>query len=182
MVAVVVEDGTGKANADSYISEADAVTYLGLRGDTVFAALSAVNQAVMLRKATDYMVQVFRLRWKGSRVSINQALDWPRNFVFLDDYGNTEGQYGYGAAGLVVLNNVVPTEITHACALLALRANSGDLAPDVSRVVKRRKIDTIETEYEAGSVPWKSYRAVVNLLTPYISSMSVGPAVPLVRC
>jgi hypothetical protein len=182
MTAVVVEDGTGKANADSYISETDAVTYLGLRGDTIFAALSAANQAVMLRKATDYMVQSFRFRWKGSRVSTTQALDWPRNFVFLDDIGNIECQYGYGAAGYVVLNNVVPAEISHACAMLALIANDGPLAPDISRLVKRRKIDVIETEYDTTAPPWKTYRAVAMTLSPYLSSMSAGPAVPLVRC
>ena len=68
-MAIVVEDGTGKSTAESYISVADASTYHTARGNTAWAALTtdALREAA-LRKATDFMRQVYRSRWQGYKV------------------------------------------------------------------------------------------------------------------
>lgn len=181
MAAVVVENGNGLANADGYISEANADVFLSSRGDAIFHALSLTVQGNLLRQATDFMVQTYRYRWRGARVSITQALDWPRNFVILEDFGNNQSQYGYGYPGAVVDSNIVPTEIQRACAMLALIANDGALAPILSRVVRSRKVDVIETVYEPSAPPYKVYRAVAMTLSPYLSPLSSGTIVQLVR-
>ena len=52
-MSLVVEDGTGKADAESYISVADADTYHSNRGNTDWAALTTTEKEQLLRGATD---------------------------------------------------------------------------------------------------------------------------------
>ena len=73
-MSLIVEDGTGKSNAESYISVADADTYHSNRDNTDWAALTTAEKERLLRIATDYMVAVYRLRWDGYRyVKIGRA-------------------------------------------------------------------------------------------------------------
>ena len=57
-MTLVIEDGTGKSNAESYISVADADTYHSNRGNTDWAALTTAEKERLLRIATDYRVCV----------------------------------------------------------------------------------------------------------------------------
>jgi hypothetical protein len=66
-MTLTVEDGTGKADAESYISVADADTYFTARNNATWAALSTSDKEAALRKATDYMLQAYRVRWAGMR-------------------------------------------------------------------------------------------------------------------
>ena len=67
-MSLEVEDGTGKATAESYISVVDASTYFTARAVTAWAALAsdALREAA-LRKATEYMIATYRDRWQGVR-------------------------------------------------------------------------------------------------------------------
>lgn len=165
MTAVVVEDGTGKINADSYISVADAATYHADRGND--AAWDALNdQDAALRLATQHMQEMYRLRWAGSRTSISQALDWPRAMVPLPD---APFAYGYGSLTTYVPNNVIPIEVKQACAELALRTGSGPLAPDLSRATVSEEVGPIKVTYDKSSAEYTRFRAVDALLTPYLT-------------
>jgi hypothetical protein len=148
------EDGTAKANAESLITVADADTYFTGRGITNWATLSTTEKEQALRRATDYMEQVYGLKWKGERTKHTQALSWPR--------------YDVCANGFDVDSDVVPVPVQRACAEMALRAAAGELAPDVGRLAKRETVDVITVEYESGAVPYVRYRAVDNLLAPYL--------------
>jgi len=79
-MALVVEDGTGKSNAESYLSVADCDTYHTNMGNTGWAGDATVKE-VALRKATKFLDNKFRLRWKGTRTNEDQALAWPRSNV-----------------------------------------------------------------------------------------------------
>ena len=81
-MSLIVEDGTGRADAESYASVSVADAYHTARGNTAWAALAttALKEAA-LRKATDYLGQTYGLRWKGYRMTTTQALDWPRELV-----------------------------------------------------------------------------------------------------
>lgn len=156
-MSLVVEDGTGLANAESYISVANADAYFTARGNATWAAITTTAlKEEALRRATDYMVQVYRQRWQGYRMTDTQALDWPRSGVVVDAYRYVD-------------TDEVPTEVAHACAELAVRASAGELVSDLSRVARRVKVDVIETEYEPGSLH-KSYPAVSRLLAPFLKS------------
>ena len=149
-MALIVEDGTGKADAESFISVADADAYFAARGVTAWAALSTAAKEEALRKATDYMQQQYRGRWKGWRNTAAQALEWPRAGVLDDD----PMQLAY----LPV--DQVPVEVQRACAELASRASAADLSPDLERAQLKVNVGPVGVEYDPMSPEQVRYRAV----------------------
>ena len=119
-MAVVVENGTGLANADSYVSVAEADAYATAYGNTTWAGATAPEKEAALRRATRYVDGRYAGRWPGYKLNgRTQALAWPRKSV-LDSYGGT------------VASNEVPREIVSATIEVALReqVDPGALAPD----------------------------------------------------
>lgn len=169
---LIVEDGTVVAGAESYISVADANTYHAARGNTNWATISEAEAEQALRRATDYLVQVYRLKWDGVRFSGAQALDWPRSFVRNKDqsFGNLYPIVGY----FYYPSDYIPPELKNACAEMAFKAASGELAPDLDKTVIKEKIDVLEVEYDKNSLQYKRYRAIDNMLAPFLSSGSSG--------
>lgn len=158
---MIVEDGTGLANADSYASVAEAVTYFGSRGKADDWD-GVDDQEAALVKATDYMEHVYRLRWLSYRTTSVQALSWPRAWVPIPD---APGGYGVGSLATYVPNNVVPTEVKRACMELALRSASAELAPDLDRKVLSETVGPLSTQYDPSSPPYKIYRDVDMMLS-----------------
>jgi hypothetical protein len=75
---LIVEDNTGLANAESYISVADADVYLANMGRTSWAAATTAAKEIALRKATQYIDTAYSFR--GARVRGDlQALEFPRD-------------------------------------------------------------------------------------------------------
>lgn len=169
-MALIVEDGTGKPDAESYISVAAAITYHAARGNAAWAAIASDTiREQLLRKATEYMMQNYRGRWAGSRVGSVQALDWPRAWVPIPDL-----PYGYGSFPSYVPPTVIPVEVQRACAELALMANTGDLAPNLDRKTRREKVDVIEVEYADDAAEYVRYRAVDMMLRTYLVGSPVS--------
>lgn len=158
-MALITEDGTGKADAESLCSVADASTYHSNRGNAAWAALASDEiREQCLRKATDYMQQVYREQWKGWRTSFTQALDWPRQSVIIRDY----------PLDAVVLLNIVPPEIKNACAELALKAATETLAPDLARTESEVAVGPLKVKYDSAAPEYKRYRAIDMLLSPFL--------------
>lgn len=158
-MALVVEDGSGLANAESYIAVADADARHSALGNTAWAGFDTTTKEQLLRQATEYMLQAYRDRWQGYRQTTTQALDWPRNSVIVDEF-------------VEVSATIVPTPVKNACADLALRASSADLAEDLTRGVIRSKVGPIETEYDRASPQGTRYRAVEMALAPFLKGSS----------
>src|SRR5688572_6043385 len=75
---LVVEDGTGLANADSYVSLAQADAYHITLGNTGWAGTNELKEQA-LRRATRYIDFFYYDRWSGVRLNgRDQALQWPR--------------------------------------------------------------------------------------------------------
>lgn len=163
-MTLIVEDGTGKSTAESYISVADADTYHSNRGNTDWAALTTAEKERLLRIATDYMVAVYRLRWDGYRYVNTQSLDWPRIYVPVRDICSVNAFPQY------VDFDVVPTQVQNACAEFALKANSETLLADQDQVTIREKVGPIEVEYDKFSPQFKRYLQIENLLSIYFAS------------
>lgn len=72
---LIIEDGTVVAGADSFISLADARTLADKYGWSLPVDDAEAEQA--LRNGAQY-VDLQESRYSGSRVSIDQALSWPR--------------------------------------------------------------------------------------------------------
>lgn len=169
-MALIVETGAIVAGADSYISAADATAFLTSRGSG--DAWDAVDDKdAALRKATDYMVQAYRHRWKGTRVSKDQTLDWPRAWVQVDDL---EGLY---AGAYYLPNNVVPEEVKQVCAELALQSNTAPLNPVLQRAKSEVKVGEIEIIYDPNSPEAPRYRAMDQRLSAYLNSTSMSKLV-----
>lgn len=174
-MALIVEDGTAKSDAESFISVSDADTYQSNRGNATWAALTTTQKEQLLRKATDYMEQVYRERWKGLRKTASQALSWPREWVPREDYYAVDSAIPDSVDGtFYYASNVVPTEVKNSCAELAYKANSADLAPDIDRVTKREKLGPMEVEYQDYGKPYKTFRNVDNFLSVLLKSSGSG--------
>jgi hypothetical protein len=175
-MALIVETGTGLADAESYATLAQADDYHAARGITLWATMSEAEREQALRRATDYMVQAYRTRWAGVRKTDTQALDWPRYDVPRRD---GPGALLYGPS--FYPSDAVPVEVRNACAELAYRGAAGPLMADKTRsnYVTREKVDVIEVEYAAWAPTSESYRAVEALLSPMLTTS--GASVRLVR-
>lgn len=115
-MALVVEDGTAKTDAESYITVAAADAYHSARGNAAWTGADSVKEAA-LRKAAAFIDGRYRDRWRGSRRTKDQALAWPRVKVVDSD-------------GFPVASNVLPTAVAQACAEAALLVVAGtDLTP-----------------------------------------------------
>jgi len=163
-MSLIVEDGSGLPNSESYVSVAEADTYHSNRGNTDWAALTTTQKEQLLRGATDYMVAVYRLRWDGYRYVNTQALDWPRIYVPVRDICSVNAYPEY------VDFDIVPTLVKNACAELALKANTETLLDDQGQVTIREKVGPIEVEYDKFSPQYKRYLQVENSLSIYFAS------------
>ncbi len=129
-MALITEDGTGLATAESYISEADADTYHSNFGHTDWTGTSAEKEEA-LRNATQFLDTKFLGRWRGQRLTQAQALAWPRsNVVDADEW--------------FVESDEVPTAIARATAELALHALTEDLLPPITAPVGSLKFSAIK--------------------------------------
>jgi hypothetical protein len=168
---LIVENGTGLANAESYISVAEANAYHAARGNTNWATISTGEAEQALRRATDYIEQVYRLRWQGNRVNSTQALSWPRAFVQPMDYQFSSTAFFLGGFYYLPADEV-PQEVKNACAEMAFKAAGGELASDLTQGIIREKVDVLEVQYDPNSPQYTRYRSIDNLLRPFLTGGS----------
>lgn len=160
-MALIVEDGSGVAAANSYVSVAEARAWVGVRGLALPSGDSAVEQ--LLLKAMD-LVESYRSQFSGAKSSASNPLQWPRTGASLD--------------GVELESDVIPAELKSALIQLAYEAQSTELQPTGSgREVVREKIDVIETEYAkrgSGSIAPQFNKALAFLQPLLRSSGAFG--------
>lgn len=167
-MTLVVETGSGSATANSYATVEDANEYVSLRRLTGWGTLTTQAREAALVAATDYLEEVYASLWQGQRVSQDQALSWPREYVV--------------AHGFPVASNVVPGPVSKACIILAVKVAQGQvLLEDQGQRVIREKIDVIETEYSEFSDPRTRYLQVDHSLTPYLEGGSASDSFKQIR-
>jgi len=163
-MALTVEDGTGLAAAESYISEADADTYFGERGSpTAWTGLASAAKESALRYATEWLDGQFD--WVGTVVNFStpQALGWPRNNAS-DHEARTLASTSVPAR---VEDATCEVALAHAgTALNATQARGGQ--------VVREKVGSIEVEYQPGAPAEESLPHVVRMLRGYGTPKSSG--------
>lgn len=169
---LVVETGAGVTGADSYGTLAQLAAHHVSRGNMDWAALSAYQQEVAARKAANYMLQNYRMSWKGVRMTGTQGLDWPRGYVYRESFLNgASSSFPY-----LVDDDIVPTEVFQAFADLAFKASTDELNPDLDRGVISETVGPISTTYDTNSPQQRRYRAIDMLLRPLLvgNGVSVG--------
>lgn len=135
-MTIIVEDGTGLADAESYASVAYADAYFSSRNVSNWDGSDAHKEG-LLRIATEYIDSVFGQRFKGTRNTITQALQWPRDGVSVD--------------GFDLDSDVIPVNLMRATCEIAMQANHTDLLPNLEQAVIREKVDVLEVEYDSSS-------------------------------
>lgn len=164
---MIVENGTGKADANSFTSVAFADLYFSARNRAEWALLSADAKEAALILATDYIEATYSQGWKGQKATAAQALSWPRAYVVID--------------GFDVSATHIPPVLMNAVCELALRASAGPLIEDQGQRVVKEKIDVIETQYADASDPQKRYPLVTRMLAPLTQSVMDGGGFQTVR-
>lgn len=155
---LIVETGTGSATAESLCSVTAADTHHSDRGNTTWASLATAAKEQALRKATEYMFQVYSLRWAGYRMTATQALDWPRAYV---------PRIPSMTGNLYYADDAVPVEVQRACAELALKASAGTLLADLTQQKNSVTVGPISTTYDKYSPQTKRYSSIDAMLHPY---------------
>lgn len=134
-MALVIEDGTGVAGANTYITLAEAKSYATDRGEGFTASDPEIETFII--NAKDYL-ESFRSQFSGQKVSPSQALQYPRLKTTVDN--------------VAFPSDAIPVELKNAqCQLAIDYAAQGDLMPSTDGyAVAREKVDVIEVDYATG--------------------------------
>lgn len=130
-VEFVVEDGSGKSDATSYITKAEFTQYWENRG-TDYSSLANATLEALLNLSTQYLDSNYR--WLGGITDQTQALMWPR--------------YGlYDTKGYVVTNDKIPTELKNAlCEIAGYQQENGDLL-SINKGVASKRIGPVSVTF-----------------------------------
>lgn len=160
-MAVVVEDGTGLATANTLIAAADVTAFWADRGgNATWTALSSPEKDARVVLATDYLLTNPRYkRIRGTKKTATQRLMWPRTGCFERD-------------GLEVPDDEVPQAWKDAVSLLAPLATSlPALLPDLSRGgrIKSEALTGVGSRTYADNAPVGTVIQYVDgLLLPFL--------------
>jgi hypothetical protein len=177
-MALTVEDGTGLAGAESYISVADADTYHSVRGQATWTGADGLKEEA-LRRATLFIDARYGPRFSGVRYrGRDQALMWPR--------AGAEDIEGWG-----IDHDEVPLEIARATAEAALRelVEPGFLSPDVTissaGQVIEKTVGPLTLKFAEGTATDRTrplVQIIDDILAPLLRGLGGGfGGVPIVR-
>ena len=159
-VTVVVEDGTGLSNANSYVSVADLRDYFAVVPDA--AAFHTLTDDVL----SQYVVWATRTLdqktfWQGYRATDTQILEWPRKYV-TDKYGNT------------VASNIVPLQVKAVTYELArwLKDNDPADGQDVQSL-KQITVDVVDIVFQDQTTQ-TSWPTIFNQIIDGLGRVNVG--------
>lgn len=138
-MAFTVEDGTGVANANSYVTTAFVDAHHSDRGRADWAGLNVGEKQRYAILASDYVDLRFGPRFRGYRRGTTQGLEWPRLDAVDDDGHLLQG---------------VPNLLQKAVAEYALiAARQGELAPNPDLPVPNEALeDGVSTTSPTGEL------------------------------
>lgn len=147
-VNLIVEDGTGLPDSNSYCDLDYALEYCTMKGYTSWQSLSENEQKVFIIRGTEFVDNFFN--WRGRKGKGSQALSFPRIDVYDDD------QY---------LIHGIPEKLKKACLEAAfLNSTSGSdtlfATKDENGAIKRQKVDSLEVEYFSNQQNETNFNAV----------------------
>ena len=165
---LVVEDGTGLIDADTYVSVAEADAYHLLYGNAAWVDIDAERKEVLLRRATRDLDIMFGSRYKGSVYITTQSLAWPR----LVSYANSGiSRYLKDAVSELAL-------VEHTTDVLGPDDFSGNIKSTTKKVGALEK--SVEYFGPTGSVAKNKMTKVYALMSGLLGTSS-GHYVTLVR-
>lgn len=171
-MALVVEDGTGKEDADSYVELADAVAYAAARGLTFPASPAGPAEAALIR-ATAAIDATYRARFPGQRTNGRaQSLEWPR-------------KYAGDAAGEPIADDEIPQEVINATCEAAVRelSSPNSMMPDLERggQIKSLQAGSVAIEYGSNATAQTTFSLIDGILSSLIGGGNGGLFATAVR-
>lgn len=145
--AVVVENGSIVAGANSYVTVAEMEQFAEDRGYTWVGG----HVDTFLFRAMDWLESQ---RYQGWIKNETQPLLWPRYNVIYRDYE--------------LSSDTIPELLKKAQMTLAMEINRGfDPLAVITQAVKREKVDVLEVEYQDGTSTF-SIRSVNSIIRPLL--------------
>ena len=137
-MALVIEDGSLVAGADSFVTVAEVRAFAEARASDSNLPAADADVEPLVRQAGDY-IEALRDDFQGAKITKDQSLQFPRYNVFVDGFE-------YDA-------DEIPPVLKSAQCQLAIDASGGvDLQPTGDgQPIKKEKVDVLETEYFTGS-------------------------------
>lgn len=169
-MAFTVEDGTGVANANSYVSLAYADAYFADRANAVWDAIATdAEKESLLVQATDYVEVLYARRFIGEMALATNPLSWPR--INTGDY-----------LDVAYADDEIPEPLKKGVCLYALQAKSGPLMPvpvvddsGLTVVTTRKAVGPIEKEFRVAGA---SGRAQLTRSYPMPDAMMTTLLIP----
>ena len=170
-LTLIKEDGTGRADANSYASAADCDAYhSGHLYATSWTGATADNKAAALVMASRVIDAEFQ--FNGAKASAAQALQWPRSDCRDPDAVATSSSSG------VVASNVVPKAVLDATCELARELLTLDrTAAPPGEGIASDWTSTAGKKYSKTDVRPILPRLVLSLLAKYGTSIRRGSSV-----
>lgn len=159
-MSLIVEDGTGKTDSESYISVVDANTYHISHGcPDAWTRARDDTKEIALRVASQYIDAYYGPLWVGIRANSTQALDWPRSGAATRD-------------GYSIDSSVIPLALKQANCIAALKEveSAGSLAPDIADTGSILSTDVTvgsiseKIVYAGGKTGLKKFTLLSNIL------------------
>lgn len=172
MSALVIEDGSGVAGANAYLSLDDCAAYCLARGLTFVTSPSSDGEASIIR-ATAAIDGRYRGVFPGYRThGRGQSVEWPRLAA-------------YDSEGWLINGDEVPQEILDATCEAAVRelAEPGSMMPDLERggAIQSLKAGSVAIVYGANADNRTTFTLIDGILSRLLGSTSsntfVGRAV-----
>lgn len=111
-MSLTIENGTGVAGANSYVTTDELIAYAESRGIVIPSDTAALEKRII--NAMDY-VEARSDGFAGAAISRTQALSWPRYGAYLDGYP--------------ILENEIPAPLKFAVLDIAARMGDTTLMP-----------------------------------------------------
>ena len=158
-MALIIEDGSNVANANSFATTSELQAYATLRSLTIPA--STADLEPLLVKAADYLFSLEE-DFKGSRTNTTQVMPFPRDYITL-----------FGAD----ISGTIPEILKQAQCRIAYDAIENDLqATGSGRVVKKEGVGPLVVEYgdDGVSDPQVNLDAALTILRPLLDTASTA--------
>ena len=162
-MALIIEDGTIVANANSFATVAECQAYADARGLTLPTTDAGIE--VLLVSAFDFLFSI-EADFQGTRYNTDQEAPFPRDEIyFLRDPDND-------------ISGTIPKVLKNGQCRLAFDASQSDLlATGSGRVVKKEGVGPLSVEYgdDGASNPQVKPTAALAILEPLFKySSTVG--------
>ena len=154
-MALIVEDGSGVANANSYVSYAEYEAWALARAITVHGNQATTEEHIL--RTMDYIESQ---NFIGRKANKSQSLQWPRTEVYVDSYS--------------INANEIPKELKDSVYEVTVTVAAGNFALSVKdRQTTQEKIGEITVTYKNNASMKAQTPAVTAALRKIIKPFSL---------